>query len=212
MSLFAVTSSEATPLLSRMMKYRPGFLVFPLLFAIAALANATTVIPPDFDQLVSRAEVIFEGEVTGLQSQWIGEGAEHRIVTFVTFKVDEALKGNPGATYTMRMLGGTVDGETIGVTDAPKFKVGDHDLLFVEHNGSQFVPLVGIQHGRFHIQKDQSGNDIVVTGEGQPMADVNQLGTNEEAVAKNKAPLSLRDFKTAVQTRLRQQQAALKIP
>ena len=122
------------------------------------------------------------------------------------------LKGDAGATYTMRMLGGTVDGETMAVTDAPKFKVGDHDLLFVEHNGSQFVPLVGIQHGRFRIQKDQAGNDTVVTGEGQPLADVSQLGINEGAVAKNKAPLSLRDFKAAVQTRLRQQQAGLQTP
>ena len=150
--------------------------------------------------------------MTGLQSQWIGEGAEHRIVTFVTFKVDDTLKGNPGATYTMRMLGGTVDGETMEVTDAPKFKVGDHDLLFVENNGSQFVPLVGIQHGRFRIQKDQSGADIVVSGEGQPLADVSQLGVNEKAVAQNKAPLSVRDFKAAVQTRVRQQQAAAQVP
>ena len=192
------------------MKRRFGFL--PLLFTLAAIARATTVIPPGFDDLVRRAEVIFEGEVTGLQSQWIGEGAEHRIVTFVSFKVDEALKGNLGATYTMRMLGGTVDGETMEVTDAPKFKVGDHDLLFVEHNGSQFIPLVGIQHGRFHIQKDQSGNDTVTTGEGQPLADVSQLGVSEKAIAKSKAPLTLRDFKAAVQTRLRQQQAGLKIP
>jgi len=192
------------------MKHRLGFL--SLFVTLAAIASATTVIPPDFDGLVRRAEVIFEGEVTGLQSQWIGEGAEHRIVTFITFKVDETLKGDAGATYTMRMLGGTVDGETMAVTDAPKFKVGDHDLLFVEHNGSQFVPLVGIQHGRFRIQKDQAGNDTVVTGEGQPLADVSQLGINEGAVAKNKAPLSLRDFKAAVQTRLRQQQAGLQTP
>jgi hypothetical protein len=194
------------------MKRHLGFLALPVLFALAAVANATTVIPPNFDELVSRAEVIFEGEVTGLQSQWIGEGTEHRIVTFVTFKVDETLKGNVGATYRMRMLGGTVDGQTMEVTDAPKFKVGDHDLLFVEHNGSQFIPLVGIMHGRFRIQKDQTGNDIVVTGEGQPLADVSQLGVNEEAVAKSKPALSLRDFKTSVQARVHQQAGAAQTP
>jgi hypothetical protein len=212
MNLLALKSSEVIQFSARQMKHRLGFLVFPLLFTIGAIAIATTVIPPNFDQLVSRAQVIFEGEVTGLQSQWIGEGAEHRIVTFVTFKVDDTLKGNAGATYTMRMLGGTVDGETMEVTDAPKFKVGDHDLLFVENNGSQFVPLVGILHGRFRIQKDQAGNDILLTGDGQPLADVSQLGANEEAIAKNKAPLLLRDFKTAVQTRVRQQQAGAQIP
>ena len=112
------------------MKKPLGFVVYPVLFSLGFVANATTVIPPNFDQLVSRAQIIFEGEVTGLQSQWIGEGAQHRIVTFVTFKVDDTLKGDPGASYSIRMLGGTVDGRTMAVTDAPKFTVGDHASLF----------------------------------------------------------------------------------
>ncbi len=194
------------------MKRSSSFLVYPVLFSLAFIANATTVIPPKFDELVSRAQVIFEGEVTGLNSQWIGEGVQHRIVTFVTFKVDSALKGNPGTTYSMRMLGGTVDGQTMAVTDAPKFKVGDHDVLFVENNGSQFIPLVGIQHGRFRVQKDQGGRDTLLTGEDQPLADVNQLGANEETLAKTKAALSLNDFKTVIQNRIQQQQKSARIP
>src|SRR5215471_16644868 len=161
------------------MKKTLGFLVFPALFSVGLMVNATTVIAPRFEELVSRAQVIFEGEVTGLQSQWIGEGAQHRIVTFVTFKVDDTLKGGASGTYSIRMLGGTVDGQTMEVSDAPKFKVGDHDILFVENNGSQFIPLVGIQHGRFRVQKDQAGRDTLITGDGQPLADINQLGGNE---------------------------------
>lgn len=180
------------------MKKPLHYLVCPLLFSLGFVANATTVIPPNFDDLVSRAEVIFEGEVTKVQSQWIGEGAERRIVTFVTFKVDDALKGEPGASYSMRMLGGTVDGQTMEVTDSPKFKVGDHDLIFVENNGRQFIPLVGIQHGRFRVQKDQT----VMTGDGQPLTDLNQLGSNEASMAKAKPALSLHDFKSAIKTHL----------
>lgn len=190
------------------MKKSLGFLVYPVLFSLGFVANATTVIPPKFDELVSRAEVIFEGEVTGLQSQWIGEGAQHRIVTFVTFKVDQALKGNAGTSYSIRMLGGTVDGRTMEVTDAPKFKVGDRSILFVENNGRQFIPLVGIQHGRFRVQKDQAGRDTLLTGAGQPLADVNQLGADESTVAKTKSALSLNDFKSAIQSRVRQQAQA----
>lgn len=195
----------------RKMKKPLGFLVFPVLFSLGLVVHATTVIPPNFDELVSRAQVIFEGEVTGLQSQWIGEGAEHRIVTFVTFKVMDALKGDPGAVYSIRMLGGTVDGRTMEVTDAPKFKVGDHDVLFVENNGSQFIPLVGIQHGRFRVQKDQLGRDTLLTGGGQPLADVNQLGANERTVAQSKAALSLDDFKSSIHSRI-QAQANAKNP
>src|SRR5689334_888466 len=183
------------------MKKPLGFLVLPALLSIGLVATATTVIPPRFDELVSRAQIIFEGEVTGLQSQWIGEGAQHRIVTFVTFKVDDTLKGDAGTTYSIRMLGGTVDGRTMEVTDAPKFKVGDHDFLFVENNGSQFIPLVGIQHGRFHVQKDATGRQTLTTGEGQPLADVNQLGSAEESVARNKPAISLDDFKGLIRAK-----------
>ncbi len=192
-------------------KQRLALFLLPLL-AVAVSARATTVIPPDFDHLVSRAQVIFEGDVTAIQSQWIGEGAEHRIVTFVTFKVDDSLKGDAGTSYTIRMLGGTVDGRTMSVTDAPKFQVGDHDLLFVENNGSQFIPLVGIQHGRFRIQKDQSGAETILTGENEPLADVDQLGANKVGVAQGRRALSLSDFKTTVRDRVSEQKAHANTP
>ncbi len=208
MNIPALDSSDVSRSQFSKMKKSLGFLVFPVLFSLGFVANATTVIPPNFDELVSRAQIIFEGEVTGLQSQWIGEGAEHRIVTFVTFKVDDALKGDPGASYSIRMLGGTVDGRTMQVTDAPKFKVGDHDILFVENNGSQFIPLVGIQHGRFRVQKDQAGRDSLITGDGQPLADVNQLGGDEATAALSKAALSVNDFKSAIRSHVRQQAQA----
>lgn len=193
------------------MKNRLTLLILPLV-ACALSARATSVIAPDFDHLVSRAEAIFEGDVTKVESQWIGEGAQHRIVTFVTFKVDDAIKGDLGATYTIRMLGGTVDGKTMQVTDAPKFQVGDHDLLFVENNGRQFIPLVGIQHGRFRIQKDQSGEEQLITGEDQPLTDVNQIGGNEKEIAQNRRALKLQEFKETVRNRMRDQKVGANTP
>ena len=52
------------------------------------------------------------------------------------------------------------------------------------------------------------GRDTLVTGEGQPLADVNQLGGNEEAAASNKAALSLNDFKSAIRSHVQQQAQA----
>lgn len=193
------------------MKNRLALLILSL-FAAALPARATSVIAPDFDHLVSRAQAIFEGDVLKVQSQWIGEGSQHRIVTFVTFKVDDVLKGDVGANYTIRMLGGTVDGQTMEVTDAPKFQVGDRDLLFVENNGRQFIPLVGIQHGRFRIQKDQSGEEHLITGEDQMLTDVSQIGGNEKEIAQNRQALRLRDFKETVRNRVRDQRASTNTP
>ncbi len=167
--------------------------------------SATTVVPPTFEQLVQQAELIFQGTVTDSRSVWEGEGGQRHIETYVTFNIEDNLKGQPGTSYTIRMLGGTVGDETLEVTDTPKFKVGDREILFVEHNNDQFVPLVGISYGRFHVQKEeQTGRDVVVNNEGEAVRDLTQLGRNEEgAVAADAAQsISADDLKAAVHQQL----------
>ncbi len=166
-----------------------------------ASALATTVIEPTFDQLVKDAQMIFQGTVTNIRSEWVGEGADRHIASYVTFKVDDAIKGKPGREYTLSMLGGTVGDRTMEVADAPKFKVGDRDIVFVENNGSQFVPLVGIMHGRFRVQQDQSGREGVFTNAGAPLSNPKLLGVND-AAATSGAPISPSQLKAEVRTTL----------
>ena len=178
---------------------------FLLLLLSTALAlssvQATTVIPPTFDQLVSDAELIFEGTVTEARSEWIGHGVDREIVTYVTFNIQDAIKGAPGSSYTIRMLGGTIDWETREVADAPRFKAGDRDIIFVENNGSQFIPLVGSMHGRFHVQTDAAGHDTVAKDNGAALADVTKLGQDEKAAVTGPA-ISAADFKSAIRQKL----------
>jgi hypothetical protein len=169
--------------------------------------KATTVIAPTFDELVAQAETIFEGVVTDVTSQWVGEGAQRHIVSYITFNVQDTLKGNPNQKYTIRMLGGTVDGESMGVSDAPKFKVGDKDILFVEHNGTQFIPLVGIMHGRFHVKRDQRGEEIVMNNENEPVKNVARLGRDQDNPGgASERNLTAADFKAAVKSKLQKPQ------
>jgi hypothetical protein len=178
--------------------------LLPLAFVGIAFVRvtATSVIPPTFDQLVEQAELIFQGTVTDVRSVWEGEGAQRHIDTYVTFQTQDSVKGNIDASYTIRLLGGTVGDETMEVTDAPKFKVGDRDILFVEHNNEQFVPLVGINHGRFHVQRDeQTGRDVVLNGEGEPVRDLTKVGHEEESVSAAEA-ISPEELKSAVQKHL----------
>src|SRR6266404_3903847 len=174
--------------------------LLPLTLIGLALVHvtATTVIPPTFEQLVQQAELIFQGTATDVRSVWEGQGAQRHIETYVTFQVADSVKGNAGSSYTIRMLGGTVGDESLVVTDAPKFKVGDRDILFVEHNNDQFVPLVGISHGRFHVQRDEeTGRDILVNHEGEPVRDLAKLGREEESVSAADA-ISPEQLKSAV--------------
>ncbi|HSV62525.1 MAG TPA: hypothetical protein VLH83_04205 [Chthoniobacterales bacterium] len=189
------------------MKLLRSFLFLSLVSLALPAARATTVIPPTFDELVTQAEVIFEGTVTGTRSEWTGEGSNRHIVTYVTFKVEDAIKGAAGAEYTIRMFGGTVGDQTIEVTDAPKFKMGDRDILFVEHNGSQFIPLVGIMHGRFHVQTDANdANEKMTKDSGAALANVAKLGQDEVAAASGPA-MSKADFKAAIRQKLAEKAA-----
>lgn len=179
-------------------------------------AGATTVIPPTFDELVARAEVIFQGTVTNVRSQWTGEGAQRHIVSYITFNVEDPIKGEAGATYTLQVLGGTVGDTTMEVTDSPTFKPGDRDILFVEHNGTQFIPLVGIMHGRFRVQKDQqTGTERVTNDHRDTVSDLAQLGKEDHVTHKAAAlgaasadqspveePLRAADFKEAIKAKL----------
>ena len=181
--------------------------LFPLILIGVALTrvSATTVIPPTFEQLVQQAEFIFQGTVTNTQSVWVGEGAQRHIETYVTFQIEDNVKGQAGSSYTIQMLGGTVGDETFEITDTPKFKVGDRDILFVEHNNEQFVPLVGISFGRFQVQRDnQTGREVLLNNEGEAVHDLTQLGHNQEAamISDVSQGISPDNFKSAIHQQL----------
>ncbi len=189
------------------MKLLRSLTLVSLVSLALSVARATTVIPPTFDELVTKAEMIFEGTVTGSRSEWTGEGSNRHIVTYISFKIEDAIKGAPGSDYTIQMFGGTVDGETMEVSDAPRFKVGDRDILFVENNGTQFIPLVGIMHGRFHVQADANGADEKIAKDnGAAVANVAKLG-QDEAAAVTGAALTKAQFKTAIRQKLAEKAA-----
>lgn len=184
------------------MKIFRSFFLVSIFIAALNPARATTVIPPTFDRLVTEAETIFEGTVAATRSEWTGQGADRHIVTYVTFKIEDAIKGALGADYTIRVFGGTVDGQTMEVTDAPRFKVGDRDILFVQNNGTQFIPLVGIMHGRFHVQPDSNGaTEKIAKDNGATVANVAQLGRDEHAAVTGTA-LSKAEFKAAIRQKI----------
>ena len=66
-------------------------------------------------------------------------------------------------------LGGEIDGEGMGIADAPQFNVGDREIVFIENNGSQLIPLVGMMYGRFHIRPSDLGQDVITTNDDEPV-------------------------------------------
>jgi hypothetical protein len=189
-----------------------------LWFAIGIVAlcfatKATTVIPPTFEEMTDRAELIFVGKVVGMRAEWRTIGANRVILTLVEFERQEVLKGEAGPSITLQFLGGTVDDVTLEVDEVPAFKAGDRELLFVTGNGVQFCPLVGAFHGKFGVRKEQkSGREILVRHNGKELRDVTEIGTAagsefaskraKVAISAKTEPLSLDEFKGKIHDRV----------
>ena len=184
------------------------FLGLFLLLTGVHTSPAITAITRSFDELVTRADTVFKGEVTTKNSQWIGEGATQHIVTFITCKVEETYKGTPASTQTLRFLGGTVGNDTMEVPDMPQFEVGQKAVLFVVNNGKQFCPLVGVAQGRFHVVRDEtSGVERVLTNERVPVVNTVDIGKLDEtgvprmqryAHSSRAEAITMDDFKAAI--------------
>lgn len=167
---------------------------------------ATSVIAPSFDDLVSRADLIFTGHVISQHSEWRNTNGQRSIVTLVKFGVEEVHKGRAGVTVKLQFLGGSIGAVTLDVSDMPKFTPGERVVLFVEKNSINASPLIGFYHGKFSLRKDAAGSDSVWKHDGQALADVAELGRSKRAGVKPvHNGLSHAEFTGKVRQRISQQ-------
>jgi hypothetical protein len=67
--------------------------------------------------------------------------------------------------------------------------------------------LVGIMHGRFHVDKDkETGREMITTNEREPLKDLSRLGKQEQRAGAGEA-LSPSDFKSAIRRAVQNQPA-----
>ena len=101
-----------------------------VLLAAVTNSRATTVRKVSFDQLCARAEVVFSGVVTSVESRR-AEGSD-AIHTYTTFsQVEWIVGGDASDSYTLRQLGGCVGQDCLNAGGMPRFEIGRRYVLFV---------------------------------------------------------------------------------
>jgi len=192
---------------------RVGLAFWAVAWLFFTTAEATTVIPPTFEEMTDRADLVFVGDVVSSKAEWRAIGTHQVIFTLVEFETKDVLKGNAEKTVTLQFLGGTVGNVKLEVAEVPSFNSGDRVLLFVQGNRVQFCPLVGVFHGKFGVRKDEkTGRDIILQHDGKPLRDVAEIGTGEGAqfrpkqtrpsIPADREPMSADDFKQQIRTHL----------
>jgi hypothetical protein len=133
-------------------------------YALNAPVHAASVLPLHLEEMIDTAAVAFEGTVTENRAE--RDPATGFIATYTTFAVSDVLKGEVGATHTIKQVGGSLpDGKLqYRVEGVPSFVVGQSYVVFLAGVSSAgFSSPIGLEQGRFHV-KDEGGVKHVSNG------------------------------------------------
>ena len=130
-------------------------LLGPLGFLVAVgTASATLMVGLSMEELAHEADVIVVATVVRQEALW---DDHQRIVTDVTLRVDEAIKGSlhHGDPLVVRRLGGVVGDVAMRVEGEATFEDGERALLFAQRFADGRLRAVGMSQGLMPIEGDR---------------------------------------------------------
>jgi hypothetical protein len=125
---------------------------------LAAPAFATTVAKLDLAQLVKRADLIVQGQVQSVYSQW--DEGRHLVFTYISIRVDDSLKGASRQSVLIRQIGGTVGTVQMSVAGVPQFKSGEMAVVFLKRQDDGTFQVVGMNQGLYEIVEDYAVSNV----------------------------------------------------
>jgi hypothetical protein len=164
-------------------------------------AGATTFPPVTFTELVTRAEVIFVGEVIDVRPFPVDTREGTIIKTRVTFRVSDPMWGTTSALEILEFFGGEWGDIGMAIAEMPKFAVGDRRVVFARRERS-INPIVGFTQGLLRISPDSAGVERVFTLDGLPLAGPERIGTARAATVAPMVPMRLSDFRDRIKAAL----------
>jgi hypothetical protein len=100
-----------------------------LTVALSAVVQSTTIRPLSLDELSRESSEVVHGRVIGAESFW--NRNRSTIYSRITVATETPIKGDVAGEVSLLVIGGTVDGISSIVVDAPGLKEGQEVLLFL---------------------------------------------------------------------------------
>jgi len=119
---------------------------------VTPAAHASLALHQTLRDLTLGSSDIVIGQVEGTRTYW--NESHTRILTDVTVRVSESLKGAGGDVLTLTQLGGDLDGLRYSVPGSPLFRTGEEALLFVWRDAGGRAQVNGLAQGKFDITTD----------------------------------------------------------
>jgi hypothetical protein len=135
-------------------------------------ARATTVMPLDLPDLVTKSEVIADVTVTNTEPYVYYAQDGRSVHTRVTFKLNgQPIKGNVSSPLVLDFLGGSVGYLKMAVSGIPQPQVGQRLIIFSHAPNDFYVsPFIGLDQGALRVVNDEATqSDRVLRWWGQPV-------------------------------------------
>lgn len=167
-----------------------------LLCSLALLASswvsATTILGMDIDKVVADAEFVFEGVVINRETR--RDSSSGIISTYVTFQIDDVIKGDySGGSVELKFMGGVFNGQITEVSGMRIPEMSERGIYFVESMSRDLInPLIGWSQGHFIIVDDNGVRRISTAGN-EPVLEVQPVSDIPAAIKK---PLALAEGST----------------
>ena len=174
-----------------MIRISPSFCIaLIVLFMTCVSVAATQFEYMSPKQMGSESSLVVRGKVTSTRSFW--NEANTKIFTETIVQVDEAYKGQPGASVSVLQLGGVVGTLRMHVHGALTWSPGEEVLLFLEPLDNGQHRVAGFSQGKFKVERDPVTGAPFVTQpalEGAEVLGAPGQGSGLEAQRADKIPL-----------------------
>jgi hypothetical protein len=127
---------------------------------VASGASATVIVPAEFADVVNGSHLIVYGRVIDVRSEMTA--GRRSIHSFVTVAVEQALKGNPGATVMFRVPQGQVGRYRRVIVGAPEFTVGEDLMVFLTARPPAIPTVFGLNQGVRRLRGDAAGRQLAL--------------------------------------------------
>jgi hypothetical protein len=121
--------------------------------------SATTVLPVDFDEMVTRSHTVVRGRVVDVRTQ--ATAGRRSIESLVTLEVVDAVKGSALPEVVFRVPGGQVGRYRRVMAGAPEFAPGDDVVVFLSGTFPVIPMPFGLSQGVYRIQRGPGGRAVV---------------------------------------------------
>lgn len=168
---------------------------------LSAIASASVSVALSLEELVASSDEVVLGTVTGQQARY---DKRRRIVTDVTLRVDDTMKGNraKGAEIIVTRFGGEIGDLGMRVEGEPNFTTGEQTIVFAKRLSAASIPqralprfrAVGMSQGVLRIESNAGRQLVMPNGNGLALMRRTPRGQLAAASAAVTAPRELTEI------------------